>query len=102
MTLWTWRSETKTQPLPQEPLAVTAPGAIGPLIRLQGVTKVYRGAAGQVAALKGVSVDIQPGEFVAIVGKSGAGKSTLVNMITGVDQPHRRARCGCGARRCTL
>jgi len=40
-----------------------------------------------VRALKGVNLDVYPGEFVAILGKSGAGKTTLVNMLTGVDRP---------------
>lgn len=55
------------------------------LIRLHQVVKVYSTAAGDVAALKGISARIGRGEFVGVVGKSGAGKSTLVNMITGVD-----------------
>jgi putative ABC transport system ATP-binding protein len=56
-----------------------------PLIQLSQVVKVYATAAGDFTALKGISVDIYPGEFIGIVGKSGAGKSTLLNMITGVD-----------------
>lgn len=56
-----------------------------PLIRLQGVTKVYHSAAGDLTALDDVNADFRRGELVVIVGKSGAGKSTLVNMITGVD-----------------
>ncbi|MCJ7549248.1 MAG: ABC transporter ATP-binding protein [Anaerolineae bacterium] len=55
------------------------------LIRLRDVVKVYESIAGGVAALRGISLDVRQGDFVAIVGKSGAGKSTLVNMITGVD-----------------
>lgn len=58
---------------------------VKPLIRLRGVVKAYPSAAGELAALKGLDLDIYPGEFVAVVGKSGAGKTTLLNMLTGVD-----------------
>lgn len=57
------------------------------LIDLQSVMKIYDTAAGQFHALKGVNLQVMPGEFVAVVGKSGSGKSTLINMITGIDRP---------------
>jgi putative ABC transport system ATP-binding protein len=57
-----------------------------PIIRLRGVVKIYPSAAGDFKALKGINLEVYPGEFLAILGKSGAGKSTLINMITGVDQ----------------
>jgi putative ABC transport system ATP-binding protein len=57
-----------------------------PLIRISGLVKTYYAAAEEPPALKGVDLDIFPGEFVAITGKSGAGKTTLINMITGVDR----------------
>jgi len=57
-----------------------------PLIELVGVTKNYHTKAGAFPALKGIDLDIYPGEFLGVIGKSGAGKSTLLNMITGVDQ----------------
>jgi putative ABC transport system ATP-binding protein len=56
-----------------------------PIVELENVVKVYSTAAGDFAALKGISMQIQTGEFLGIIGKSGAGKSTLLNMITGVD-----------------
>jgi len=56
-----------------------------PIIELSDVTKVYVTPAGDFPALKGISLTVQPGEFLGIIGKSGAGKSTLLNMITGVD-----------------
>jgi putative ABC transport system ATP-binding protein len=57
------------------------------LIDLRGVIKSYATPAGEFQALKGIDLQIEPGEFVAIIGKSGSGKSTLSNMITGIDRP---------------
>ena len=59
----------------------------GHLIELQQVVKTYRSAAGDFTALKNVDLQIDGGEFVAVIGKSGSGKSTLINMITGIDRP---------------
>jgi putative ABC transport system ATP-binding protein len=56
-------------------------------IVLRGVRKVYRSAAGEFAALRGVDLTVEPGEFVAVVGKSGSGKSTLLNMLAAIDKP---------------
>ncbi|MFZ5889057.1 MAG: ABC transporter ATP-binding protein [Chloroflexota bacterium] len=56
-----------------------------PIIELRDVVKVYSTAAGDFPALKGITMQVQAGEFLGIIGKSGAGKSTLLNMITGVD-----------------
>ncbi len=56
-----------------------------PFIRMRGVEKTYHTAAGDFPALRGIDLDVYPGEFVAIMGKSGSGKTTLVNMLTGVD-----------------
>lgn len=57
------------------------------IVSLQNVRKSYRLPAGKIEVLKGVDLQIEPGEFVAIVGPSGSGKSTLINMITGIDRP---------------
>jgi putative ABC transport system ATP-binding protein len=57
------------------------------LIELRSVVKSYQTAAGEFTALRGVTLQVDRGEFVAVVGKSGSGKSTLINMITGIDRP---------------
>jgi putative ABC transport system ATP-binding protein len=57
-----------------------------PLIQLRDVVKVYKTAAGDFTALKGITAEIHAGEFVGVIGKSGAGKTTLLNMITGADE----------------
>jgi putative ABC transport system ATP-binding protein len=57
------------------------------LIQLCQVKKTYVSAAGAFTALKAIDLQIERGEFVAVIGKSGSGKSTLINMITGIDRP---------------
>ncbi len=56
-------------------------------MRTKDVTKVYTMGKVQVAALKGVTLDIQVGEYISIMGPSGSGKTTLFNMIGGLDKP---------------
>ena len=57
------------------------------LLRLEGLTKVYRTAEVETTALHEVDVDIMEGEFVAIMGPSGCGKSTLLNILGMLDSP---------------
>lgn len=58
-----------------------------PILQLTQLSKVYDSMGGKVHALRDVSLSINAGENVVVVGKSGSGKSTLLNVMTGIDRP---------------
>src|SRR4030042_629665 len=60
-----------------------------PVIKLEDVWRVYQLGKTEVQALRGLSLEIAPGAFVAIMGSSGSGKSTLLNMIGCLDFPSK-------------
>ena len=84
MSWWKRTAQSKVKgEAPGEPL-----GPDGPVIRLAGVSRVFKGDADEETwALRGVSADINPGEYVCISGPSGCGKSTLLSVLGLLDTP---------------
>ncbi len=79
------RKKGSTQLQPASNLEQNQTASLEPIVQLRQVSKSYKTLAGDFEALKGITLDVYPGEFIGILGKSGAGKSTLVNLITGAD-----------------
>ncbi len=63
------------------------PGGAKPIVSLSDVTKTYSLGKVEVPALRGVTLEVYPGEFLSIAGPSGSGKTTLLNLIGCVDTP---------------
>ena len=90
--MFSWLRKNKQPPGPNGAGAATGDNdrslpLSSAMIDLRGITKAYDTDAGPFLALKGITLAVNEGEFVAVVGKSGSGKSTLINMFTGIDHP---------------
>ncbi len=57
------------------------------VVHLRDVTKNYRRDAFELKVLQGITLDVEKGDYVALMGPSGSGKSTLLNLLAGIDQP---------------
>jgi putative ABC transport system ATP-binding protein len=62
-------------------------GANSAIVRTVDVTRVYKVGTSEVHALRGITLEVSQGEFVAVMGRSGSGKTTLLNCIGGLDHP---------------
>ena len=71
-------------PLVREP--EMSASATAPVITLKNIHKIYRTGEIEVHALRGVSLEVRQGEFVAVMGPSGSGKSTMMNIIGCLDR----------------
>lgn len=80
-------SHIASTPTPEEN-STSRPNTLGTRVEFRGVTKVFsNNKNAETVALDSVSLTVEPGEIIGIIGYSGAGKSTLVRMINGLDSP---------------
>src|SRR5262245_11497854 len=57
------------------------------LVEVRNVTRTYRKGEHEISPLKDVTLSVEKGEFMSLMGASGSGKSTLLNLIAGIDRP---------------